>query len=290
MKKSCIILFLFACGIFLNAVEADCFSLSDIILYPQKINQGDVGLIKIRTGREEKPQVTWLKKIVPLHSNGEQTEWFGFLEADLTTAAGKYQARFETSASRKEVLLEIRIKEKDYGVRNLTLPKRMVDLDSRTLQRVRQEARIVKTLWAEPIPEIIWRASFIKPLEGEIIGPFGRKSVINDQPRSPHSGVDLRAKKGTPVKAMNAGRVVLVADQFFAGRSVIIDHGGGIQSMYFHLDQILVKKGELVARGEVVGRVGSTGRATGPHLHFGIRVNGARVDPMHLIEVSREVD
>ena len=290
MKKIYIALLLFALGIFLNTHEARGFAHSDIISHPQIISQGDIGLIRMKVIKGERLQLSWLKKNIPLHLNREGTEWFGFLGTDLTTAPGTYQAQIAALPHPDKVILKIKVIEKDYGVRNLTLPKRMVDLDSKTLKRARQEAQAMKILWKGPYPEDIWSGTFIKPLEGEIIGPFGRKSVINNQPRSPHSGVDLRAAKGTPVKAMNSGRVVLVAEHFFTGKTVVIDHGGGIQSMYFHLDRILVKKDDQVARGQVIGQVGSTGRATGPHLHLGVRVNGARVDPMRLITVSQQVE
>lgn len=290
MKKNHIILLLLALGSFLNAAKANGFSLSDIIAYPQTINQGDIGLIRVKAVKGEQPQLLWQKKNVPLQRDRENTEWFGFLDVDLTTAPGVYQVKIKVSPQSENVLLKVKVTDKDYGVRNLTLPKHMVDLDSKTLQRVRKEAQVMKNLWKGPYLAGIWRESFIKPLDGEIIGPFGRRSVINKQPRSPHSGVDFRAPKGTPVKAMNSGRVVLVAELFFAGKSVVIDHGGGIQSMYFHLDRIMVKKDEQIDRGQVLGQVGSTGRATGPHLHMGVRVNGARIDPMRLIEVSRQLD
>jgi murein DD-endopeptidase MepM/ murein hydrolase activator NlpD len=290
MKKNYIFLILLALAISLSADRANCFSHSDIISYPRTINQGDIGLIRLKAIKGEQPRLKWQKRDVPLQENKENAEWFGFLSADLNTAPGVYQVKINVSPQSEEVLLKVKITEKDYGVRNLTLPKHMVDLDSKTLQRVRKEAKVVRTLWKEPYVAGIWRESFIKPLDGEIIGPFGRKSVINKQPRSPHSGVDFRASKGTPVKAMNSGVVVLVAEHFFAGKSVVVDHGGGIQSMYFHLDRIMVKKDEHVTRGQVLGQVGSTGRATGPHLHLGVRVNGARVDPMRLIEVSQQVE
>jgi len=290
MKKNNIILLLLALGIFLNTPKANSFSLSDITFHPQMISQGDIGLIRIKAEKGEKLQLTWLKKNIPLHLSKEETEWVSLLGTDLTTAPGIYQAQIAASPHSEKVLLKIRVIEKDYGVRNLTLPKHMVDLDSKTLQRVRKEAQVMKNLWNGPYIEGIWKGRFIKPLEGEIIGPFGRKSVINKQPRSPHSGIDLRAPKGTPVKAINSGRVVLVAEHFFAGKSVVIDHGAGIQSMYFHLDRVMVEKGELINRDQVLGLVGSSGRATGPHLHFGVRVNGSRVDPMRLIEVSRQLD
>lgn len=289
MKKIYILLTL-VLGFFLNIPQAKGLAQSDIISHPQIINQGDIGLIRIKVIKGEKPQLSWLKKNIPLHLNGEETEWFGFLETDLNTNPGTYQVQIAALTHPEKVILKIKVIEKDYGVRNLTLPKHMVDLDSKTLQRVRKEAQATKILWKGPYPEDIWSGPFIKPVDGEIIGPFGRKSLINKQPRSPHSGVDLRAPKGTPVKTMNSGRVVLVAEHFFTGKTVVIDHGGGIQSMYFHLDRVLLKKGDQVTRGQVLGQVGSTGRATGPHLHLGVRVNGARVDPMRLIAVSQQIE
>ena len=120
--------------------------------------------------------------------------------------------------------------------------------------------------------------------------PFGCRCIINDMERSPHSGVDLKASEGTPVKATNRGIVVLVADHFFSGLSVVIDHGGGMQSMYFHLSEVLVQAGELLEKGTIIGLSGSSGRVTGPHLHFGIRLNGGRVNPIKLIEISRRLE
>ncbi|MBW1862211.1 MAG: M23 family metallopeptidase, partial [Deltaproteobacteria bacterium] len=124
----------------------------------------------------------------------------------------------------------------------------------------------------------------------KLVGPFGRRSIINDQPRSPHSGVDLKGKRGTPIKAANNGKVALTGNHFFSGKSVVIDHGGGIQSMYFHLDKIMAKEGQTIIKGQVIGLVGSTGRSTGPHLHWGMRVNGARVDPLMLTGLSQQIE
>lgn len=147
----------------------------------------------------------------------------------------------------------------------------------------------MKRLWNAPPSPPRWRGPFIRPVTGEVGGSFGRRSIINNQPRASHSGIDLRGKKGTPIKATNSGVVVLTADHFFTGLSVVVDHGGGIQSMYFHMDEIRVQKGQTVSKGHVIGRIGSTGRATGPHLHWGVRVNGARVDPLRLTVVSRQL-
>ena len=166
----------------------------------------------------------------------------------------------------------------------------MVDLDRDTLTRVKKESGIMRNLWAAPATVTFWRGPFRKPVQGDVVGPFGRRSVINEQPRSPHSGVDLKGKKGTPVHAINNGKVALTCDHFFSGRSVVVDHGGSIQSMYFHLEKILVQPGDVIKKGHVIGLVGATGRATGPHLHWGVRVNGARVDPLRLISLSQQIE
>jgi murein DD-endopeptidase MepM/ murein hydrolase activator NlpD len=120
------------------------------------------------------------------------------------------------------------------------------------------------------------------PTEGSVQYTFGRRRVINGQPRNPHTGEDISAPQGAPVAAINYGTVRLVADQFFSGKSVVIDHGLGLYSMYFHLSEIAVRVGDLVAKSQVIGAVGATGRASGPHLHWGVRLNGARVNPLSL--------
>ena len=125
------------------------------------------------------------------------------------------------------------------------------------------------------------------PLKGDILSPFGVRRILNNQPRSPHSGVDLRAKEGAPVQASGDGIVAYVGEHYFSGKSIYLDHGMGIISMYFHLSKIQVKKGEKVALGSVIGRVGQTGRATGPHLHWGIRIKGNRVDPFSLVRLFK---
>jgi hypothetical protein len=263
---------------------------SDIHLSARVIHQGELSLIRIHVENGETPLVTWMGKKVHLVPNPEKRDWVGFLGVDLTAGPGRKDVVVKMSDSGPEQRLDMEIREKDYGVRNLTLPQNMVDLDAKTLARVRKESAVTNALWeAEPsIP--LWEGPFIRPVPGEVIGPFGRRSVINGQPRSPHTGVDLRGEEGTPIKAINDGRVVFTGDHFFSGLSVVIDHGGGIQSMYFHMDKIQVQQGEMLEKGTIIGSVGSTGRATGPHLHWGVRVNGARIDPSQLVDESGQLE
>jgi murein DD-endopeptidase MepM/ murein hydrolase activator NlpD len=230
-----------------------------------------------------------MKREIPLVRDRETKTWYGFIGADLKADAGTYPLVVKIGPSGPKKEIDIKITGKDYGVRRLTLPQKMVDLGAPTLERVRKESGELRKLWEALPGEPLWEGPFIRPVPGEVVGPFGRGSIINEEPRSPHSGVDLRAAKGTPIKAINNGRIALTADYFFTGLSVVIDHGGGILSMYFHLDKILVEEGRPVAKGDIIGLVGSTGRATGPHLHLGVRVNKARVDPLALMSLSEQL-
>jgi hypothetical protein len=263
---------------------------SDIHLSARVIHQGELSLIRIHVENGETPLVTWMGKKVHLVPNPEKRDWVGFLGVDLTAGPGRKDVVVKMSDSGPEQRLDMEIREKDYGVRNLTLPQNMVDLDAKTLARVRKESAVTNALWEAEPSSPLWEGPFIRPVPGEVIGPFGRRSVINGQPRSPHTGVDLRGEEGTPIKAINDGRVVFTGDHFFSGLSVVIDHGGGIQSMYFHMDKIQVQQGEMVEKGTIIGSVGSTGRATGPHLHWGVRVNGARIDPSQLVDESSQLE
>lgn len=179
------------------------------------------------------------------------------------------------------------IHKRDFPIQRLTLPPAMVDLDPETERRAVAEGERLSTLYRMVTPERLWRGAFVRPVAGSGAPTgFGARRVINGKPRAPHGGADYAAPRGTPVVAANSGRVALVADYFFPGRLVILDHGLGIYTLYFHLDTVAVAAGDSVDRGQIVGTVGATGRATGPHLHFGALVSGARVDPATLMTLE----
>lgn len=212
----------------------------------------------------------------------------GLIGVDMDTQASTSTVKIIKKEEGRDVPLahfSLKVEKSDFGVQILTLPSAMVDLDRKTMERVNQEEKRLNGLFRGFREERLWRGAFILPVEGELSGPFGFSRIINGQRRSPHTGIDLRAGEGTPVLACNRGVVVLVESLFFSGKSVILDHGQGFFSMYFHLSEALVKEGESVDKGTTLGRVGSTGRATGPHLHWGIRMNGARVDPLSLLKI-----
>jgi murein DD-endopeptidase MepM/ murein hydrolase activator NlpD len=181
----------------------------------------------------------------------------------------------------------VTVRARTFPTQPLTLPKGMVDLDAPTLARVETEREELKAALGAGAAERLWRGPFRIPVDGgQPTGGFGLRRVLNGQPRSPHTGYDWAAPAGTPVLASNAGRVALVAEHFFAGRNVILDHGLGLFTLYFHLTEARVARGEPVTGGQVIGTVGATGRVTGAHLHFAVLLNGARVDPEALLRLA----
>jgi murein DD-endopeptidase MepM/ murein hydrolase activator NlpD len=182
---------------------------------------------------------------------------------------------------------QLTVAARSFNVQRLTLPSGMVDLDPETERRASWETERLRAVYRTVTPERLWRGRFVRPVSGDEPGTgFGARRIINGQPRSPHTGVDYAAPTGAPVFAANAGRIALVAEFFFPGRLVIIDHGLGLHTLYFHLDSVAVAEGQMVDRGHGIGTVGATGRATGPHLHFGVQVGAARVDPVALLALD----
>lgn len=136
-------------------------------------------------------------------------------------------------------------------------------------------------------PGDFWREGFVEPVEGRISGRFGNQRVFNGTPKSPHSGTDIAAPEGTPVRAAGSGKVILSGkDYFYTGNMVILDHGQGLQTIYAHLKEAKVKEGDVVKKGDVIGLVGKTGRATGPHLHWGASLNNVRFRPHSLLDIN----
>jgi murein DD-endopeptidase MepM/ murein hydrolase activator NlpD len=181
----------------------------------------------------------------------------------------------------------IQVRPRRFAVQRLTLPQHMVELDPETATRVSEEAERLNDLWKTVTPRRIWQGTFLSPvISGAKPEGFGLRRFINNQPRSPHSGADYKAAPGSVVRAPNAARVALAEEQFFAGNALVLDHGVGLYTIYFHLREFTVKTGDVVQKGQEIGRVGATGRASGPHLHFGVRLNGARIDPAALLRLS----
>jgi hypothetical protein len=255
------------------------------------VSQGEVVQIFL-TGPQDGSKVkgSWQGQTLEFFE-AEGKEYRSLLGIDFRLNPGTYPLEVQVSTPGNSPFTystSIEVEKKEFGKQSLTLPENMVTLDEATLKRVRKEAAEFRRLWDIYTPKRYWHGNFVRPVPGKLSTPFGLGRILNGEPRSPHSGVDLRANLSEPVRAANHGRIVLVGHFFFHGTAVVIDHGWGLYSMYFHLSKANVAEGDLVGKNYVIGLAGSTGRATGPHLHWGVRLGGARVDPFALMRATAE--
>ncbi|MDT8386997.1 MAG: peptidoglycan DD-metalloendopeptidase family protein [Thiogranum sp.] len=209
-----------------------------------------------------------------------QDSWSAVVGLDLGMKPGQHQLQVH-SGQDKPRAQAFTITDKAYETQRLTITnKRMVEPEKRDLERITREQRRISAAlenWSDATPATL---RFLLPVKGPMSSPFGLRRFFNDQPRRPHSGLDLAAPEGTPIRNPAAGVVTETGDFFFNGNTVFVDHGQGLVTMYCHLSRIDVQPGQAVDAGEVIGAVGKTGRVTGAHLHWGVSLNDARVDPM----------
>ena len=177
------------------------------------------------------------------------------------------------------------VERKRYPEQRLTIANpKMVNPDPESLARIEREQNLMLAAYARFSPQRVSPFPLLRPAEGAVSGQFGRRRILNGEPRNPHSGMDIAAGTGTPILAPAAGTISLVGDFYFNGKTVFVDHGSGLVSMFCHLSAIDVNEGAVVARGSTVGKVGATGRATGPHLHWSLSMNGERIDPQAVLD------
>ena len=210
---------------------------------------------------------------------------------DLEKAPGTYPLLVHAqTASGKPTgcTLQIPIRAGKFATEKLQVGKEFVEPSPEQIKRANEERDRLRAIFDQVTPEKLWDGDFRVPLDGVTVGGnFGKRRVLNGQPGSPHSGVDFPALTGTPVHAPQTGRVVLAEELFFSGNTIVIDHGLGIYTLYAHLSEIDVKVGEDLQTGQVLGKVGATGRVTGPHLHWGLTVERARVNPLLLVKLLK---
>lgn len=230
--------------------------------------------------RADDAVMVWKGEEIPMREEGPG-RFLGLIGIDLQEPPGKavLSVRVSRGGERVRFDAEISVREGTFPVQELTLPKAMTEFDGKTLGRINREAKALAERFSRIPSGPAWRFPFLPPVAEFRPKGFGSRRIINGEPRSPHAGVDVDLPAGTPVVAIADGTVAFAGEQFFAGNSVVLDHGGALFSIYYHLQVIAVSEGRKVARGERIGAVGASGRATGPHLHFGVRAAGGRIDP-----------
>jgi len=184
---------------------------------------------------------------------------------------------------------KVNIIDGKYKTEKLTVAPSKARFNKQQRKRIERETKESLKIYNTITPICYWSEPFSFPMNSKITSQFGNKRIFNGTLKSYHSGTDFRAKTGTPIYATNRGKVVLVKNRYFAGNSVILDHGEGIYTCYYHMSRFKVKKGQIVEKGELLGLAGATGRVTGPHLHFSTRVSGVQVDPLQLLRLLNEI-
>jgi murein DD-endopeptidase MepM/ murein hydrolase activator NlpD len=209
-----------------------------------------------------------------------QDGWVAVVGIPLSTLPGEQtlRVRHGTESEKRHTFT---VHDKQYAEQRITLKdRRMVEPTPADLQRIAQEQQRISTALGQWSESLVVEQPFLLPVAGRFSSPFGLRRYFNDQPRKPHSGLDIAAPQGTSIRAPAPGRVVDTGAYFFNGNTIFLDHGQGLVTMYCHLDQIHVAQGQYVSRGNVIGTVGMSGRVTGPHLHWSVSLNGTMVEPL----------
>lgn len=258
-----------------------CFLLSPpIAAFPQQqLVPGGIAIIPFVD--TNKPSIRYLN--TPVMTIKKNSKWQAIIGIPLSTQAGP-----QTITKNKNLLLEaFSVAQKEYPAQYITLPKtdknkRLINpnpLDMERIIREKNKLSLALSTWSNCLPNL----DFVLPAQGRLSSPFGLKRFFNQQARKPHSGLDIAAEQGSPVIAPSDGIVIDTGDYFFNGNTVLIDHGQGLISGYFHLHKIFINIGDPVSQGQKIAEIGSTGRATGPHLHWNIYLNKTKVDPAYFI-------
>lgn len=222
------------------------------------------------------------RDLTPIRVNA--SEWKVLVGIDLETKPGRYDVSILTGPSDADRVTQLlTVLPRTFPTRKLTVDAAFVNPPPEEAARIKTDTERLNRVWASSSEMTLWSGPWVRPVPGASNSAFGTRSIYNGEPRSPHSGADFQGAAGTPVKAPNSGRVVLAGDLYFTGNTIVIDHGAGLFSLFAHLRAINVHEGDSVTTGAVVGELGATGRVTGPHLHWAVRVNGARVDPLSLL-------
>jgi len=258
-------------------------------------SQGSLLLVEMRSAKPLKEiKGEWAGKEVPFWrakagAKSRFSAYRALLGVDLEQAAGKYDFAVTADAQSGEKMgcsVAVTVKAGHFATERLQVEQQFVEPNPEQLLRAQEEQKKLREIFGRVTPERLWQGNFRIPLDGVTAGKnFGRRRILNGQPGSPHGGVDFPATTGTPVHAAQRGHVVLAEELYFSGNTVLVDHGLGIYTFYGHLSEISVKVGDEVELGALLGKVGATGRVTGPHLHWGLSVNKARVNPLQIVNL-----
>lgn len=254
------------------------------------IHPGEVVRIFVQTSAPVKSiQARFLGEKYRLGTTKKAGQYLTLIGLDLGLKPGSYTIDLTAvyaDGHHERVDQEILVIAKEFPVKKLWVEERFVTPPPEVLSRIREESELLSEIYDMYTPRWLGEGPFIVPCRGEVVPNFGERRIYNNQPRSPHSGVDISSPLGTAVVASNSGKVVLASNLYYAGNTVIIDHGLGVFTLYLHLSTFKVKRGDLIGKGTIIGEIGATGRVTGPHLHWAVKIRENRIDPFSLLYLN----
>lgn len=240
------------------------------------LKPGGIAILPVGAASTPKPRVLYKKNPVAVIKG--KSNWLAITGISLDAKKGVHQVTI-LNRNGKRTRKSFKVHEHKYRTQHLTIRnKNKVNPNKKSMDRIIREKKLKENLiktYSSKTPDL----SFIKPVTGRDSGRFGARRIFNKQKRRPHSGMDIASPSGRTIKATSSGKVLYSGNLFFTGKVVYLDHGNGLISLYAHLSKNLVKKGQTIKKGQAIGKVGKTGRVTGPHLHWSVYLNGNAVDP-----------
>jgi len=234
-------------------------------------------------------QLRFQDKAFPMIKTGALQKFIAFVGLDLALKPGNYYlyvTLLNVNGQQQSKKEQIIVLPKEFPVKKLWVDEKFVTPPKDSLERIARESELLSAIYGMYTPMWLGEGEFIIPSEGEISPNFGERRIFNNQPRSPHSGTDISSPFGAEVKTSNSGSVVVANDLYYSGKTVVIDHGLGVFSLYCHFSKFKVRIGDQVSKGDVIGEIGATGRVTGPHLHWAFKISGSRVNPLSLLQLD----
>jgi murein DD-endopeptidase MepM/ murein hydrolase activator NlpD len=258
-----------------------------VSITPATLQPGDVARVEI-SGADAGAQITAtvLGQSFAFHYDELRQTWRALVGIDLDTKPAAYPMRIDHGSGAAPATRSLRVVPKQFRVRRLSVPGSFVDPPQDAVEQIARDAKMLAVAYARVSPKR-WSGAFLLPVDGRPSSNFGTRSYYNGQRRSPHAGVDFVGEPGTPIRAANHGEVVVASPMYFTGNTIVIDYGERLFSVFAHLSEVHAKVGDVVEPATIVGLVGATGRVTGPHLHWSVRLNGARVDPLSLVAATQ---
>jgi len=263
---------------------------TEVELVAPTIEPGQIILARLLQAPDvKKVSIRFRDAVYELTPRGQALETFALIGLDLGLKPEPYELKmsvFLQDGRVEEMKHQVLVSARDFSVKKLWVKEEFVRPPPEVQDRIERESEILEIAYSVSSEKWLGEGAFERPHPGETKPNFGEKRIYNNVPRSTHSGVDIAAPYGSPVRASNSGRVVLARDLYFSGKTVIIDHGLGLFTFYCHFSRLKVSRGDAVKKGAVIALAGSTGRSTGPHLHWGVRLLGSRVDPAALLSLA----